>query len=120
MWNTIKLRNIDVAITIYAVNFEGLIFLRKASLKGLIFADHQVEYIVSLSHCFLLRIKIFKLIVKSSQFTSLKISTYTVHEEAILSSILCTLDVMLQAPPPPRQGRGLVYSPLSSGEFVIV
>ena len=43
------------------VNFEGLIFRGRQVCKdfcGLIFTDHQVEYIVSLSHCFFLRIKI--------------------------------------------------------------
>ena len=48
---------------------ENVSYLRsyisqKASLKGLlwcIFADHQDEYIVSLSHCFFLRIKVLHL-----------------------------------------------------------
>ena len=41
-------------------NFEGLIFHGRC---GLIFADHRVEYIaiVSLSHCFFLKIKILNL-----------------------------------------------------------
>ena len=42
-------------------NIQGSYISRKASLKdfhGLFFADHQVEYIVSLSHCFFSRIKI--------------------------------------------------------------
>ena len=47
--------------TAYSVVFEGHIFHERQVCKdfcGLIFADHQVEYIVSLSHCFFLRIKI--------------------------------------------------------------
>ena len=53
---------------------RGTYILRKTSLKdfcGLIFADHQVEYIVSLSHCFLLRIKISHS-VSLQNFTSFK------------------------------------------------
>ena len=41
--------------TIYVLIFEGLIFRGRQVFKdfcGLIFADHQVEYSVSLSHCF--------------------------------------------------------------------
>ena len=38
---------------VYTKILRDLIFV-----EGLIFADHQVEYIVSLSHCFFLRIKI--------------------------------------------------------------
>ena len=46
--------------TVYAVIFEGLIFNRRQVGKdfcGLFLADHQVEYIVSLSHCFFLGLK---------------------------------------------------------------
>ena len=46
--------------TVHTVIFESYIS-QKVSLKGFlqfIFADHQVEYIVSLTHCFFLRIKI--------------------------------------------------------------
>ena len=53
--------------------FVGVIFISwKISQRifcGLIFADHQVEYIVSLSYCFFLRIKNFvlgKLTAKST------------------------------------------------------
>ena len=44
-----------IANTVYAVIFEGLIFRGRQFCKefcGLIFADHQLEYSVSLSHCF--------------------------------------------------------------------
>ena len=41
--------------TVYAVIFKGLIFCERQVCKGfrgLIFADHQVEYSVSLGNCF--------------------------------------------------------------------
>ena len=38
-------------------NFRGSYILQKV-FRSLIFIDHQVEYIVPLSHCFFLRIKI--------------------------------------------------------------
>ena len=47
--------------TIYVQNSKGLTFHGSQFLKdfcGLIYADHQVEYIGSLSHCFFSRIKI--------------------------------------------------------------
>ena len=47
--------------TAYMENFVGLIFRGSLVRKGfcrLIFTDHQVEYITSLSHCFFMRIKI--------------------------------------------------------------
>ena len=46
--------------SVYTVIFEGFIFQGRQVLKDfrdLIFAVHQVEYIVSLSHYFFLRIK---------------------------------------------------------------
>ena len=66
-------------------NFEGIIFMEfKASRKdfcGLIFADNQVEYIVSLSHYFS-RIKILcsaRLQRNLQNLCPLKITAYMVH-----------------------------------------
>ena len=61
------------------VIFEGLIFRRSQVCKdfcSLIFADHQVEYSVSLSHCFFSRIKI-------SRLTSLQQNPQNLHPSKI-------------------------------------
>ena len=62
MFCTFELNN--MYITAYAENFERLILCGRQVCKdfyGLCFTDHQDEYIVSISHCFFLRITVFAL-----------------------------------------------------------
>ena len=65
--------NLVAIATVYMQVFEGL--AEGKDFRGLNFADHQVEYIVSLSHCFFLRIKILR---STSLYSAICVPMYTV------------------------------------------